>query len=121
MKENELFLAKMWHKLMQKYDVSKVLAQKNFEYIMLQYAENTRCYHNQKHLIHLFQTILPYKSRLEQADAVFLAIFYHDVLYKSLQKNNERKSAEMALIQMSEMNFSEAIKQEVYHLSLIHI
>jgi len=101
---------------MQKYQVEQALAQKNFDYIMQQYGQSPRFYHNEKHLINLFQMILPYKNRLEQADTVFLAIFYHDVIYKTLLKNNERKSANIALKQMSEMNFSVAMKQEVFAL-----
>ncbi|MGB1205423.1 MAG: hypothetical protein ACPG5B_07250 [Chitinophagales bacterium] len=110
------FLSEIWDDLMQKHNVSTVLAQKNFEYIMRKYAESTRYYHNQEHLINLFQTILPYKNRLEQPDSVSLAIFYHDVVYKALLKNNERKSAEIALQQMSEMSFSTTMQQEVYAL-----
>ena len=116
MKKNELFLAKICHNLMQKHKVPKKMAQKNFDVIMQKYAEPTRHYHNQEHLINLFQTVLLYENRLEQADAVFLAVFYHDVIYNALQKNNEQKSAKMALTHLADMNFSAAIKHEVFAL-----
>jgi predicted metal-dependent HD superfamily phosphohydrolase len=52
-----------------------------------------------------------YADEIQDADTLQLAIFYHDIIYNSLSKNNEIESAALAVEQLSKTNFpTEKIK-----------
>ena len=61
------------------------------------YSKKSRHYHNLTHLEEMIACYHTYKKQLQFPDEVLYAIFYHDIIYKSTQKDNELKSAELAL------------------------
>ncbi|RZK11465.1 MAG: hypothetical protein EOO46_06620 [Flavobacterium sp.] len=61
------------------------------------YSKKSRHYHNLIHLEEMISCFGSYKNQLEFPDEVLYAIFYHDIIYKSTRKDNELKSAELAV------------------------
>jgi predicted metal-dependent HD superfamily phosphohydrolase len=57
------------------------------------YTGPSRHYHNIHHIAHMVNLWKVNHSLLEKSDEIFFAIIYHDVVYRSRWKNNERKSA----------------------------
>ncbi|MCB0461277.1 MAG: hypothetical protein KDC81_01110 [Flavobacteriaceae bacterium] len=47
------------------------------------------------------------KSKIEDFDALKLAIWYHDIIYKPSKKNNEEKSSLFAKNRLNSLNFDE--------------
>ena len=74
------------------------------------YSSENRYYHNLKHLSHLNNELLPLNTKFKNLDAVTLALFYHDIVYKSTKSNNESKSAELA---------KERLQKHSIHASII--
>jgi predicted metal-dependent HD superfamily phosphohydrolase len=56
------------------------------------YTGPSRHYHNIHHIAHMVNLWKVNHSLLEKSDEIFFAIIYHDVVYRSRWKNNERKS-----------------------------
>lgn len=81
------------------------------------YASNNLAYHNIQHLQHMFTTYKELNFSSENEDVLFLAIFFHDVVYDPRQKDNEYKSAEKARTTLTALNFpSHKIEWCVQHI-----
>jgi predicted metal-dependent HD superfamily phosphohydrolase len=61
------------------------------------YSRKSRYYHNLTHIEEMLVCFETYKSGLQFPDEVLFALFYHDIIYKSSKKDNELKSAELAV------------------------
>ncbi len=57
------------------------------------YRESHRHYHNDEHIDHCLALLDDVRPQLENADAVELAIWFHDVVYETGASDNERRSA----------------------------
>lgn len=60
------------------------------------YTHKNRHYHNLQHLQQMLQQLGQVQALIQNWDAILFALFYHDVVYNPLQKNNEHKSAQIA-------------------------
>jgi predicted metal-dependent HD superfamily phosphohydrolase len=61
------------------------------------YSGKSRHYHNLNHLQEMIELFDIYRSSLKNPNEVLYSIFYHDYIYKATRKDNELKSAELAL------------------------
>lgn len=61
------------------------------------YSGKSRHYHNLTHLEEMITQYDIYHSQLNFPVEVLYAIFYHDYIYKATSKENELKSAELAI------------------------
>ena len=55
----------------------------------------------------MFLQLENYKNDIIDLDALKLAIWYHDIVYKSSRKNNEQKSADFAEKRLKSIHFDE--------------
>lgn len=62
------------------------------------YSGKSRHYHNLNHLQEMIELFDIYYSNLKNPNEVLYSIFYHDYVYKATRKDNELKSAELALV-----------------------
>lgn len=60
------------------------------------YRERGRHYHDLSHVAALVGLVMEHRDRVVDADAVILAIWYHDAVYRSRRQTNEEESAELA-------------------------
>ena len=65
-----------------------------FSDVVKYYSKKSRHYHNINHIDSMCSSWNLFKSKLNNPDAIFMAIIYHDIVYSSLKSNNEEKSAE---------------------------
>jgi predicted metal-dependent HD superfamily phosphohydrolase len=61
------------------------------------YSGKSRHYHNLNHLQEMIELFDIYQGKLKNPNEVLYSIFYHDYVYKATRKDNELKSAELAL------------------------
>lgn len=61
------------------------------------YTAKSRHYHNLNHLQEMIELFDIYHNHLKNPNEVLYSIFYHDYVYKATRKDNELKSAELAL------------------------
>lgn len=61
------------------------------------YGLPSRRYHNLTHLENLIQELEPCRMFIQDHDVVLYSVFYHDIVYDVLNKDNEERSAAMAV------------------------
>lgn len=89
------FLEQKWKNLTT--ELNPELVQKWFNFILAQYSEKHRFYHNLAHVQFLLEYAEKYAPKLQDIEAVCYAIWFHDIIYDPQGKENEVKSNEMWL------------------------
>jgi predicted metal-dependent HD superfamily phosphohydrolase len=87
----------LWHQLAGKYSNDKVLIDQFFREIERKYTSSRRHYHNLHHIQALLQFCETYAGQLQDPDVVAFSVFYHDIIYNVLRKDNEPRSAGLAV------------------------
>ncbi|RSE33029.1 HD domain-containing protein [Acinetobacter junii] len=86
-------LEQSWFELHQYYHFSE--PQKIFNKLIAAYSEKQRAYHTLQHLYEYLVLLESIRPDLNDADAVALALWFHDAVYDPQAKDNELKSAEL--------------------------
>ncbi|GAO42486.1 HD domain-containing protein [Flavihumibacter petaseus] len=73
------------------------LATQLWNEVQAAYSRPARTYHNLQHLEDLFGELLAVKEQIQDWDMLVLATVYHDFVYNPLKKDNEEKSAKVAV------------------------
>jgi predicted metal-dependent HD superfamily phosphohydrolase len=87
----------VWDQLAGKYSNDKVLIDRFFREIERKYTSSRRHYHNLHHIQALLQICETYAGQLQDRDVVMFSVFYHDIIYNVLRKDNEPRSAGLAV------------------------
>lgn len=98
-------LAKEFAEAVSCYSNDAVLAGKLWGEIEKSYTAKKRYYHNQSHLENLLKELTSIKESIEDWDCTIFSIAYHDIVYNTLQKDNEEQSAAMAEQRLAEIAF----------------
>ncbi|MFL0095379.1 HD domain-containing protein [Tenacibaculum maritimum] len=70
------------------------------------YTEKHRTYHNKTHLIELLNYFDTYNEQVLNPTILELSIFYHHIIYNVWKKNNEEKSALLAINKLAKINLA---------------
>ncbi|CAM1339977.1 conserved hypothetical protein [Tenacibaculum amylolyticum] len=106
----KLTLENRFKNLIRLYTTDSDVISRLWEQLYVRYTEKHRTYHNLQHLKELFGYYDTYIGELSQPNLVAFSIFYHDIIYNIWKKDNEEKSAKVALqslatiISRSELN-----------------
>ena len=73
--------------------------------IKLQYTSKNRHYHNLSHIHNMLHQLEDIKMEIEDLDSLKFAIWFHDIIYKSTNKDNEEQSAVFAENALKSLNF----------------
>lgn len=105
-------LQQLFVDLASKFCTDHDLVSSCWQEIEKQYSGKKRHYHTLAHLQNMQIQLAAVAEELQHPDAVWFALFYHDIIYDIHKKDNEEKSAVVAqqrLVQMSvPQNISEA-------------
>ncbi|PHI19057.1 hypothetical protein CEQ90_14880 [Lewinellaceae bacterium SD302] len=77
------------------------------------YSTKGRHYHNLAHLEKMFSELDRYPDGLADKQSLSLAIFYHDLVYNPLRKDNEAASARRASELLSTTNIATLLVQQI--------
>ncbi|MDA3616153.1 HD domain-containing protein [Polluticaenibacter yanchengensis] len=102
--------------IVSKYQNNQQLIQSSWLQVAALYNDSSRYYHNLQHIANFYNELLRCKNELENWDAVFLAMVYHDVVYVATSRDNEEKSADMAKEHLGAMGFSQPFIDTCYSL-----
>ncbi|WP_205514415.1 HD domain-containing protein [Longitalea arenae] len=94
-----------WDQLTAKYAGGRDLADRFFQEIVKKYTSSRRHYHNLQHIQALLEFCEIYAAQLNDRDVVEFAIFYHDIIYNVLRKDNELRSAGVAVKRLEALKF----------------
>ena len=75
----------------------KATAETLWHELELAYTHKNRHYHNLEHLKNMFNELDTVREQITDWDTVLFALFYHDAVYSATKKDNELKSAKMAI------------------------
>lgn len=89
-------LRKVFYDLCAHYTADQQLADSLWQEIENHYTEKGRHYHTLSHLENLYGELEPYKDIVEDWDTLLFSLFYHDIIYKATNSDNEEQSAELA-------------------------
>lgn len=89
-----------WVRLLGQFGVEPVSAYPTLDRLIQAYSEPHRAYHNLEHLNDVLRVIGKLASLAENPDLVFLAGWFHDVVYDPLAKDNEEASAQWAIAEL---------------------
>lgn len=89
-----------------------------FERLCSAYQEKRRAYHNLHHIAAMLSLAQQHRTDLQDFRAVFLAIWFHDVVYKPHRKDNEEASAALACKELQHWHITDEVKKKVVHYIL---
>jgi predicted metal-dependent HD superfamily phosphohydrolase len=90
-------MQKGWLRTLERYRVAPVDAYPSFDALVAAYTAPERHYHNLEHLSEMFRVAERLAALVEDPGALSLAIWFHDAVYDSRAKDNERRSGELAV------------------------
>ncbi len=76
-----------------RYTANERLVQQLWTEIETTYTQPKRHYHTLHHLEHLLAELAPVKEEIQHWDVVLFSVFYHDIVYNPLRRDNEERSA----------------------------
>ncbi|MER5865765.1 hypothetical protein [Kitasatospora sp. NPDC002040] len=84
--------------------------------LLARWAEPQRRYHSTAHLAAVLDHVDALAGHAEDADAVRLAAWFHDAVYRPDRSENEERSAQLALRALPEAGLPGALAEEVARL-----
>lgn len=90
-------MQKGWARVLEKYGVAPLDVYPAFDVLVAAHSAPERHYHNLEHLAEMFKVVERLAAHVENPNVLHLAIWFHDAVYDSRAKDNERRSAELAV------------------------
>lgn len=118
MREN---LRKNWNSLMGKLTTDQRLIETSWNAIEKKYTQKNRAYHNLTHIDNMLKEATKFDQQIEDREVLLLAIWFHDIVYDPLSKDNELKSAEFAKRILKQTNLSEERIEKCYQQILLTV
>src|SRR4051812_40963850 len=70
------------------------------------YNKSSRHYHNLFHLDNLLSELLIIQDKIDDWQIIIFSIAYHDIIYNTVKKDNEEKSANLAYERLGLLNLT---------------
>ena len=86
-----------WVKLLERYRVAATQAYPIFDVLVAAYSAPERYYHNLEHLAEMFRVTGRLANDIADLHSLQLAVWFHDAVYDSRAKDNEARSADLAV------------------------
>jgi predicted metal-dependent HD superfamily phosphohydrolase len=112
------WLRERWRQLALSTGAEAAAAQEAWTFIEVQYAHPSRCYHNLSHIHSLLRHADELRPHIAHEQMVELAIWFHDVIYDTNARDNERRSARWARQAMESMRLESGLVSAVEHCIL---
>ena len=125
--EDAVLMQQSWVRLLEKYRVDSTQSLPAFEVLVAAYGSADRHYHNLEHLDEMFRVAGRLTTITDDPKTIQLAIWFHDAVYDSRAKDNEARSAELAIallgpigVPRSELQRLTQLIQATAHLAHAH-
>jgi len=94
-KDIQIELSEKWQELSQHLGLDEILTAQLWNNILEKYSESHRTYHNLSHLYSMFRIKTQWEDALAHPRLFDLAIWYHDIIYNTVKKDNELQSRDL--------------------------
>ena len=108
--QNLFMLKQSFEATIKNYSNDQKLRDSLWSEIESHYGEKKRYYHNLSHLENMLTELNAVRSQITDWDTVMFALFYHDIIYKSTAKDNEERSADLAVKRLRGIDFPQITK-----------
>lgn len=100
----EIYVATEWDRVVLSFipPEKRNKAEEYFAYTLAMYSRPERQYHNLTHIANCLRLLGPYNHRSDYLE-LWLALFWHDVIYDTQSPKNEENSAELAVTFMDHL------------------
>ncbi|MES2025685.1 MAG: hypothetical protein V4448_09025 [Pseudomonadota bacterium] len=105
--ENQSWLRAKWQTLVTSVSADRAASDAVWDELIRHYSESHRSYHNLSHIMVLLRYAETHRHQINRLEIVEFAIWFHDVIYDTHLKDNERRSAEWARRAMIAMQIDE--------------
>ena len=105
-------LKKIFLELCNRHTSNIVLAEDFWNEIENAYSQPKRFYHNLEHLEYLIDSLQPIIDEIKDWDTLMFSVFYHDIVYKPVNKDNEEQSAFLAVKRLEELGVNDGVISE---------
>lgn len=105
--ENQGWLRTKWQALVTSVDAQPATSDAVWDELIRHYSEPQRTYHNLSHIMTLLRHAETHRHQINRFEIVEFSIWFHDVIYDTHLKDNERRSAEWARRAMIAMQLDE--------------
>lgn len=100
-------LKEKWLQLSTQFSDDSSLIEDLWNEIEKQYSLKIRHYHNLSHIKNMLSLSEIVRDSITDINTFLFAIWYHDIIYKPIRKDNEEKSASFALKRLKTLNINE--------------
>lgn len=94
-----------FYALVGKYNPHTAITDALWDEIEKQYTSAKRFYHNLNHLEFMLAHLEQCREVISDWDTVLFSLFYHDIIYKATSKENEEKSALVAIKALQKIDY----------------
>lgn len=94
-------LQRSWVALFDRLGIEPVIAYPCFDGLVERYRESHRHYHNLEHIAEVLKVAGKLIGLASQPDAILLSAWYHDAIYDPRAKDNEERSADLAIRELA--------------------
>ncbi len=101
------WLKEEWELLASKYIEDKSVINDYWLEIQKKYTSKSRHYHNLSHIYNMLNQIENFKHEISDLDVLKFSIWYHDIIYKSIRKDNEVKSSILSKKRLESLKIDE--------------
>ncbi|GGI54380.1 HD domain-containing protein [Oxalicibacterium solurbis] len=105
--ENQGWLRNKWQALVTSVQAQPAASDAVWDELIRHYSEPHRAYHNLSHVMTLLRHAETHRHQISRMETVEFAVWFHDVIYDTHLKDNERRSAEWARRAMIAMQIDE--------------
>lgn len=91
---NETSFKRYFYKVFYNVVIREKYINELYEDVIKRYSSSNRHYHNINHIYSMTEWLKVFMARIENPNLVFIAIVYHDIIYKTTRSDNEEQSAQ---------------------------
>jgi predicted metal-dependent HD superfamily phosphohydrolase len=92
MKNNDPMIQPIFAQLASAYSSNNYIIEQLWDVIETAYTNPKRYYHTLQHLQHLLDELSHIKENIQDRNTVLFSVFYHDLVYNPLRRDNEERS-----------------------------
>ena len=114
-------LKQNWITLFSRFTEDTVLLESSWKAIENHYTHKNRAYHNLAHLSNMFGEAKKWEAHIADYEVLQFTIWFHDIVYNSLKKDNELKSALFAKEILEQTSLEKERIEQCYQQILLTI
>lgn len=108
------YVKSVWEALATRLELAEEAALTFWQEIEAKYESTGRYYHNLAHLEAMLKAYGDHEAEIETKDALLLSVYFHDLIYNPMRKDNELKSAERMKVLLGSTPVSKEIIDTCY-------